>query len=121
MRNQIKEIDEEYIEEINNRSLKKSQTAYIHLKNVEEDDEIESRLLLTHRKEAEREEAGSTARPSLRHDKESDSQQIYLIRDYRAKGGEPTNYIKVPMISENVKIVEIHTKRKKVHKKRVVR
>ena len=48
----------------------------------------------------------------------SQVQQIYLIRDFQKKKGPPTNYIKIPLSSESVKIVELQTERKKKKKSR---
>jgi hypothetical protein len=70
-------------------------------------------VLVTHRKEGERQEAGSTVRvrEEIQHEneevREANSQEIYLIRDYKTKGkkSSPSNFIKVPVLSENVKIV----------------
>jgi hypothetical protein len=65
-------------------------------------------------------EAGNTNKLARSNDR-AETQRLYLIRDYRGKSGNPTNYIKIPVISEKVKIVEIQTGRKKTHKKRVVK
>lgn len=116
----ISQIEEDLEE--NNRSLKKSSTAYHSNKRAEETEEAEGNGQTTHRKERRREEAESTARPSrIRAHNQPQVQEIYLIRDYGLKKTAPTNYIKVPVFSENIKIVEINTKRRRDQKKRVER
>lgn len=48
---------------------------------------------------------------------QNEIQQIYLIRDFSKKRGPPSNYIKIPLSSDNVKIIELQTERKKKKKK----
>ena len=47
----------------------------------------------------------------------NEKQYIYLIRDYRKHQRTPTNYIKIPLNTENIEIVEVHTQKKKKRKK----
>jgi hypothetical protein len=43
---------------------------------------------------------------------EGQGQHLFVVRDYRSKATPPSDYIKVPLASEDVKIVEINTGRK---------
>jgi hypothetical protein len=85
--------------------LKKSSTELHYLHKVEDNDqELDSKILITHKKEADLKEAETTPRPS-KDLREIDSQEVYLIRDYRKRSTPPTSFIKVPVLSENIKII----------------